>query len=154
MRLTILEICDAIAAALNGNDFGGVTIQAKRSYRSVIEPESAEFASAFVVPGAVLSELESRESLRDHFRVDIGIGRKLPPSDSDSATIAAMDAMFFCVDAIRAALGGLEIVSDNDPSAVARCTAIETDPVFAPAALSEQRQFIAVLLLTYKTAGG
>lgn len=134
----ILDIADAVVAALNGGTFSQ-PVAAERHYQPKFELSEMTDLKVSVVPRGLLSKTLDRGRDSFDYQIDLAVQQKT------DMTPAALDALMGLVEEIadrfrRQPLSGTD----------ARCVEVENDPVYSPEHLESLRQFTSVLTLTFR----
>lgn len=136
----LLEIADALLAALNAEDFSQA-FTAVRSYRPDFDLPELATLRVSVVPKADTTSAATRTDDFHEVSVDIGVQQRVPQGDRD-----ALDALLTLMQELGDFLKRRRL--DGVPAATWVRTANE--PVFDPDHLAEKSVFTSVLTVTYR----
>lgn len=148
MSAAIVDIADAVVAALNGASLSQ-SFTAERSYVPVHELRDLSDLKVSVVMAGVAGTLLDRSGRQDYENtIDVGVQKSIGSGAMTTADIrAACDPlMTFCqeiADLFLSAPIGVAGVS---------CTAADFRPIYAPMHIDEKRVFTSVITLTFKQA--
>lgn len=135
---TILDIADAVTAALNAGPFDPA-LAAERRYQPAFDLADLAALKVSVVPKSVTISNATRESGFFDCAIDIGVQKKI-------ADDAEMDTLVDLIEQIADHLRQKRL--DDAPEAA--FVSIANEPVFAPEHLDQQRVFTSVLTVTYR----
>ncbi|MCE5280337.1 MAG: hypothetical protein ABFD92_07845 [Planctomycetaceae bacterium] len=146
---TIIDIADAVAAALNAHTFSA-PLTARRSYRPVFDLKEMKTLHVTIVPKGAEMTAAGRGLEQTDVQIDVAVQKKL--SADTAAETGEIDALMGLVEQIAAVIrqkrrfalhGGGDAVW------------IKTDnvPIFSQEHLGEMRQFTSVLTLTLRVIG-
>ena len=137
---TIIDIADAVAAALNAPGEPGFSQAFTAARKALPAFELADLAGLHVtvVPKGVEVTGASRSLSQHDFLIDVGVQKKLG-SDLEAETAA----MLALVDEIAGFLGRRAVAG-------AAWVRSLNEPVYSPEHLAEKRLFTSVLTVTYR----
>ena len=137
---TIIDIADAVAAALNDPGEPGFSQSFTAVRKALPAFDLADLAGLHVtvVPKGVEVTGATRSLSQHDYQIDVGVQRKLG-SDLEAETAA----MLALVDEIAAFLG-------RRAMAGAAWVRSVNEPVYSPEHLAEKRLFTSVLTITYR----
>ena len=149
MSSTLIQIADAVTAAINASGLLPAGVTAIRGYRPVVELEDLVALHVTVVPKGVTLTGASRSLVQHDFDVDVGVQKRLPSDVSQDQ--AELDALMALVEQLGdyfrlKRLDGLPSFS----AVPGAWTKSENSPVFAPDHLEQMRVFTSVLTLTFR----
>lgn len=148
MAAVLIEIADAVAAALNGAALSQV-FTAERAYVPVHDLEDLDALKVTVVPAGLTLALLDRSPRHMHdYVVDVGVQKRFGSGALTPAEIlAACDPLMKLTEEVVDLFRGkaLPVAAGS-----AVCTAAANNPVFAPAHADEKRVFTSVVSLTFR----
>lgn len=145
MSAKIVQLRDAVVAAINAQEFAGMQPSAEGTYGSQIDLEAIESLVVRVAMGALESERVTRLNWVERPRLDIGVGKKLTGTEAEK-TDQANTLIEFC-ESMKAFIRDQAIQGD-DFKAV--CVGVATETLFDPAVFVQRGEFQSVLSLTYQ----
>lgn len=137
---TILELADAVVAAVNAGAFG-TTVEAVRAYQPTYELQDLQALKFSVMPRSLTITTAARASCYFDCAIDIAVQKKVNP-DQPAELDALMELVAQLIDHLR--MKRLEAAPD------AAWLSIASEPVFVPEHLEQWRQFTSVLTVTYR----
>lgn len=138
MAATIVTLADAVVAQLNAAAFSQ-PVAAVRHYLPRFELSEMNTLKVSVVPKSVTTLSLDRNRDRFEYRLDVAVQKKT------DVTLPVLDALVALVEEIADHLRTQRLTAFPE----ARCSGVETNPVYAPEHLDEFRQFTSVLTATY-----
>lgn len=141
MSAVIVQIADAVAAAINGATLSQ-SVAAERLYVPVHELNDLDTVKVSVVPAGLAIEELTRASDLFTYTVDVGIQRKVSPADPSTLANADVDPWVTLTEEIGDLFRGRRVGGF-------RCTGVANRPVYSPDHLDEKRVFTSVLSLTF-----
>lgn len=143
MAAAIIDLADAVVAALNGEAFSQA-FTAERSYRVTADLTELVALKVAVLPGAQSGGVLSRGQRLTDYRIDIGLRKKT------EGAVGEYDALMALAEEVADFLTGTPLVTTLAGQArQARCIGVERDPLFEPQDIDSQ-VFTAVLAATYR----
>ena len=139
---TIIDIADAVAAALNGHTFSQ-PFAAQRAYLAAFELKELKDLRVAVVPKGVEMTTAGRGISQSDVQIDVGVLKKLVSADN-----AEIDALMGLVQEIA------EFVRATGRLGGAAWVRSENLPIYSTEHLAEMRQFTSVLTLTFRLLEG
>jgi hypothetical protein len=135
----ILDIADAVVAAINGGTFSQ-PVAAERHYQPKFELSEMTDLKVSVVPRGLVSKTLDRGRDSFDYQIDVAVQQKT------DMTPAALDALMGLVEEMadhfrRQSLAGYP---------QARCVEVKNEPVYSLEHLDELRQFTSVLTMTFR----
>lgn len=151
MAATVLEIADAVVAALNGASLSQ-SFAAERLYVPVHELDGLADLTVSVVPnGLSMTGLDRTPRHLIDYVVDIGIQQRIGGTSAVPATPTQVNARG---DALMALTEEVVDLFRGQPLAAggrrAWCVAAENRPIFRPDHFDEMRVFTSVVSLTFR----
>lgn len=146
MSSAVNLIADALVASLNAGSFSQ-DFTASRSYEAEVELDAVSTLEVLVVPDSEAVELESRDTVRGNWVVDVVVAQRLTPATGTGRIANAdLDALMDFVQEIKDHfLGETLTSSDLDIS----CDDYENTPVYHPAALKDKNVFASVVRFSW-----
>ena len=143
----IVDIADALAEALNGNDFS-VEFTAARAYQALLELPEMKDLHVTVVPKGVVMAPVDRSRVQHDIEVDIAVQKKLGPASDDEEydEQAELDGLMGLVEELSDFLKFRRLGSQP----TAAWVKTDNDPIYSQDHLERLRQFTSVLTLTYR----
>lgn len=143
----IIEIADAVAAALNFHTFSR-EFTAERTYLATFELPDLKTLKVTVVPRSILPapEADTRGATRHDYAISVAVQKKF--KEIGEAERTEIDALMVLVEEIAKHLERLPLAPGSD----AKWVGMENAPVFIPEHIDELRQFTSVLTVTYRAA--
>jgi hypothetical protein len=135
----IIDLADAVTAALNGEAFSQA-FTAERSYRVTADLTELAALKVAVLPGAQSGGVLSRGQRLVDYRIDVGLRRKT------EGVAAEYDALMALADFLT---GTPLVTTLAGQTRQARCIGVERNPLFEPQDIDSQ-VFTAVLAATYR----
>lgn len=141
MAAELIDVADAVAAAINGASLGAA-VAAARAYQPTWQLDDLGDGAyrADVVPRGRSGTQEDRGRNAYDYAVDVVLHRKADP------TPANLDAAMLVAQNIDALFRSKRLAGYD----AARCVAVVNDPAFSPEILEEDRRFVSVLTLTFR----
>jgi hypothetical protein len=136
------NLLDAVAVALNAVVWGEPVTIGKAYLPEVDRAELATLHVAVVVRAMTLETL-SRTARRWVYKVDIGVQKRVDPSDT-----AEIDRLMGLLETVGETLTGKPL--STMPGAV--CVECENEPPYSPEHLAQNRVFTGVVTLTLSVA--
>ena len=143
-NITVVSIADAVVRVLETVDSDPAPV-ATRGYAPRKDLKSHEALYVTVIPTAVEWTRETRKVFQWRPAVDIGIQKKVAPTDTE-----ALDALIAFVD-LLASLLVRTAVTTEDGTKLADPVVIRNEPVYSLDRLDEQSEFLSVLSVEYMT---
>jgi hypothetical protein len=137
MAATLQENADAIAAALNREDFS-LAFEAQVSCRPRAEVRDRSQLAVLVVPGKITTERETRTHLRRNLEMYVVVQRRLIDEDEDIQELLQL------TEEIEAFLAGRTVDGRFT------CTTTERDPPFVVEHVDQMALFTAVISTTWR----
>ncbi|MFB3894445.1 MAG: hypothetical protein ACE15C_20785 [Phycisphaerae bacterium] len=137
----ITDIADAVAAELNGNDFGTPLAAVRSTKPPEFELADMKDLRVTVVPRGWDSQTATRAAAQCDYQIDIGVQKKVASGDNPE-----LDALVGLVERIADHFRTHRLTAM--PSAV--WVRNENVPLYAPEHMKELRQFTSVLTLTFR----
>jgi hypothetical protein len=134
----IVDIADAVAAALNGTGFSQI-FTAQRAYVPTFDLKDMKDLHVTVVPRSLEMAAAARGFEITDLQIDVAVQRKLATTD-----LAEIDALLGLVQEIA------EFVRTTRQFGDASWVRTENVPIYSPQHLSEWGQFTSVLTLFLK----
>lgn len=149
MLSRVLAISDEIVAALNAYEFSQ-DFTAERIYQLPKDSENAdlrhyETLRVVVVPAGVRTALAARDTTEDECVITVGVLKRAEDP-------AALDALVALTGEIADWFRFRHI--ELPDGANVQWVGAGIDPLFAPEALNERRQFVSVIAVTYRQLVG
>ncbi len=138
---TIIDIADAVAAALSAHTFS-VPLTAHRAYRPVFDLADMKALHVTVVPRGTEMSAAGRGLAQSDVQIDVAVQKKL--SADTAAESAEIDALMGLVEQIAA------FVRTTGKFGDAAWLKTENVPIYSQEHLGELRQFTSVLTLTLR----
>ena len=138
---TVVDIADAIVAALNGHTFSQ-PFTAQRCYVPTFDLKEMKDLHVTVVPRGLEMSTASRSLLQDDVQIDVAVQKKLPADTSGDN--AAIDALMGLVQEIA------DFIRSTGRFGDAVWVKTENKPIYSPEHLEQLRQFTSVLTLTLR----
>lgn len=138
---TIAAIADAVTAHINAGTFSQ-PVNAVRMYQPAFTLEDLADLRVSVVPRTVGIAAASRESSTFECVLDVGVQKKLPAEDEQTAIDGMLDLVEEITDHLR-----LKRLPDAPEAAWA---GIAHEPVVSSESLEQHRVFTSVLSVTYR----
>jgi hypothetical protein len=137
----IVDIADAVAAALNGTGFSQI-FTAQRAYVPTFDLKDMKELHVTVVPRSVEMTAAARGFEITDLQIDVAVQKKL--STTTTTDLAEIDALLGLVQEIA------EFVRTTRQFGVASWVRTENVPIYSPQHLAEWGQFTSVLTLFLK----
>jgi hypothetical protein len=132
MTAILKENADAIAAALNGEDFS-LAFEAQVRFRPRAEVRDRSQLAVLVVPGKITSQRENRGNLRRTVELFVVIQRRLVDEDEEIGELLQL------AEEIETFLNGRTVGGRFT------CTQIERDPAFVIEHIDQMALFTTVM---------
>jgi len=148
----ILALADAVVQALNGHAFAApyAALNARRLYVPVWKLADLGALQVTVVPKAGGGVVMERGGRRDmSYDVDIGFQRKLAAPVDAARTQPDVDALMLLVESVGDFLATLPLTVAGK---TLRPAALVNEPIFDPARLDEDAEFLTAWTVSYKTS--
>jgi len=144
---TVIDIADAVVAALNGEDGPKVGqppagLSAVRAYRPAYDLKDMKDLHVTVVPKGLEIAMAGRGLAQNDAQIDVAVQRKLASADN-----AEIDALMGLVERIA------EFVRSRDRLAGAAWVKTENVPIYSLEHMEQLRQFTSVLTFTFRRIG-
>jgi hypothetical protein len=144
----VLDLADLIVGSLDAAQFS-IPFTAERVYQLPADAENADLAHydtlrVYIVPGGITSTLSTRDSTEDECVVTVGILKRVPDQAELDTLVSFAGELADWFRFRHFDIGGLR----------AQWSAVEVNPIFAPRALTERRQFASVIAVTYRVHRG
>lgn len=138
---TVIDISDAIVAALNGHAFAQPFV-AQRWYVPTFDLKDMKDLHVTVVPRGLEMSTASRSLLQNDVQIDIAVQEKLPADASGDK--ASIDALMGLVQEVA------DFIRATGRFGDAVWVKTENKPIYSPEHLEQLRQFTSVLTLTLR----
>jgi hypothetical protein len=144
----LLGIADAVVGALNSASFSQ-PFTAERVYQLPADAENSSLEHydtlrVYVVPAGITTALASRDSTDDEYVITVGVMKRAAEMDPLDALVSLTGELADWFRFRHFDMGGQR----------AQWSAVEVNPIFAPRALTERRQFASVIAVTYRVHRG
>lgn len=142
---TIIDIADAVAAALNAPGEPGFSQTFTAARRALPAFDLADLADLHVtvVPRAVETAAASRSFTQHDYLIDVGVQKRVSAGSDVEADVAVLSGL---VEQIVAFLRGRSLAGVPGAAWVRSVN----EPVYSPEHLAEKRLFTSVLTVTYR----
>lgn len=140
MSNPLIDIANAVYAELSKVSLSQY-FNAERVYKDELELEVAKDLRVTVMPGSVVSTVNSRSTTRQEFQIDVAVRKKL-----ETETIEEVDGLMTLIDEIDKFMQFRKL--EDYPAAT--WTASKTKYPWVPEHLRSLRQYTGLLVLTYR----
>ena len=144
----VVEIAKAVATDLNAQAFAQA-FSAKRVYVPKVDLADLEELTVSVMASSHKGERATRAEYEHTYVVEIGIQKKLGQgAEGEDPDPAEIGPLMDLEEEIADYCETLEVTLADGSTAM--CTEVETDPVYLPEHMIQQRVFTSVVALTFE----
>ena len=145
MTAVVVEIADAVVAALNGATLSQ-PVTAERYYLPEFDLKDMDTLHVSVVPAELDEEIADRARDRAEYKIHVAVQKRVAKQDPPGLDQAAIDGLMQLVQEIDD-LFRHKTLAGYEPAA---WTKTENKPIFDPKHLKESSQFTSLLVLTFR----
>ncbi len=145
MSAVVVEIADAVVAALNGAHLSQA-VSAQRYYLPEFDLKDMDTLHVSVVPAELDEEIADRSHDRAEYKIHVAVQKRVTKQDPPGLDAEAIDGLMTLVQEIDDLFRHKTLAG----YASAAWTKTENKPIFDPKHLKESGQFTSLLVLTFR----
>ena len=147
MTAVVVEIADAVVAALNGAHLSQA-VSAERYYLPEFDLPEMDQLHVSVVPAELDEEIADRTRDRAEYKIHVAVQKRVTKQDPSGLDTAAIDGLMRLVEEIDDLFRHKPLLGYPE----AHWTKTENKPIYDPKHLKEHGQFTSLLVFTFRVA--